>query len=61
MTEWHCFKDKVKMIDSDLMISYMELTQRVPGIRCPQCGVGYLTEEIATTTVQEGEIMIEQK
>lgn len=49
------------MVDTDLMLNYMQLTQRVPGIRCPKCGVSYVMERIASTIVREGETMIERK
>jgi hypothetical protein len=61
MGDWYCYKDKVKMVDSDLTLRYMQLTQRVPGLKCPQCGVEYLTEKVVTTTVQAAEEILEEK
>jgi hypothetical protein len=58
MNEWFCFKDKVKMLETDVQLSYMQLTQRVPGLKCPVCGECYLTEETVMTTVKEAEDMI---
>lgn len=58
MNDWYCFKDKVKMLEADVKLSYMQLSQRVPGLRCPVCGECYLTEETVVTTVKEAEDMI---
>jgi hypothetical protein len=58
MAEWYCYKDKVKMLETDVKLSYMQLSQRLPGLRCPVCGECYLTEEIATGIVKEAEDMI---
>ena len=61
MADWYCFKDKVRMLDSDLVLSYMQLTQRVPGLKCPKCGVEYLTEKVVMTTVKDAEAVFENK
>jgi hypothetical protein len=61
MSDWYCFKDKVKMTDADLTLSYLQLTQKVPGIKCSICGVTYLTEDIVTNIVEPAEKAIEQK
>jgi DNA-directed RNA polymerase subunit RPC12/RpoP len=61
MADWYCYKDKVKMVDTQLTLRYLELTQDVPGIQCPQCGVGYLTEKVVTTIVQAAEDALEEK
>ena len=58
MSEWYCFKDKVKMNETDIRISFMQLSQQIPGLKCPVCGECYLTEEIAMTTVKEAENLI---
>jgi hypothetical protein len=61
MEEWYCFKDKVKMIEATLTLSYMMLTRGVPGLRCPKCGAGYLTEKTVMTIVKEAEAILEDK
>lgn len=61
MVEWYCYKDKVKMREAELSLTYLELTQRVRGLRCPKCGASYLTEDMVMTVVHEAELMIEQK
>ena len=58
MNDWYCFKDKVKMQETDVKLSYMQLSQRVPGLKCPVCGECYLTEETVLTTVKDAEDMI---
>lgn len=59
--EWYCFKDKVKMDETKVMLSYMMLRQRVPGLKCPVCGTEYLTEKFVMTTVKDAESILEGK
>ena len=61
MADWYCFKDKEKMVDAKLLLSYMMLSQRVPGLKCPICGVEYLTEKFVMTTVKDAESILEGK
>ena len=61
MADWYCFKDKVKMEEASLVLSYLQLSQRVPGIKCPKCGTAYLTEELVMNVVHPAEEMFEQK
>ena len=61
MEDWYCFKDKVKMVEATLTLSYMMLTRGVPGLQCPKCGAGYLTEKTVTTLVKEAESILEDK
>lgn len=61
MAEWFCFKDKERMVETDVLLRHMQLTHYVPGLKCPVCGVEYLTEKTATTIVATLEDMIEQK
>ena len=49
------------MVKANLKLSYMMLSQRVPGLRCPQCGTGYLEEEVVMTTVKDAEAILEGK
>jgi hypothetical protein len=58
MADWYCYKDKVQMLETDVKLSYMQLSQLIPGLKCPVCGECYLTEEIVTTTVKEAEDLI---
>jgi hypothetical protein len=58
MDDWYCFKHKVKMLKTDVKMSYMQMTQRIPGLKCPVGGECYLTEDIVMTTVKEAEDLI---
>ncbi len=61
MADWYCFKDKVKMKDAEVTLTYMQLIQSVPGLKCPVCGTEYLTEQVVTTIVQSAEDILEEK
>jgi YgiT-type zinc finger domain-containing protein len=61
MADWYCFVDKEKMVEAQLTLSYMMITQRVPGLKCPVCGVEYLTEKFVMTTVKDAETLLESK
>jgi hypothetical protein len=61
MTEWYCHKDKVKMRPADVAMKYLRLVQTVPGLKCPVCGVAYLTEDVVMTTVKAAEDALEEK
>ena len=49
------------MVGAQLLLSYMMLTQRVPGLKCPVCGTEYLTEEFVMTVVKDAESALEGK
>jgi YgiT-type zinc finger domain-containing protein len=61
MADWYCFVDQEKMVEAQLTLSYMMITQRVPGLKCPVCGVEYLTEKFVMTTVKDAETLLESK
>jgi hypothetical protein len=61
MSDWYCFKDKVKMESTEVPLKYMQLVQYIPGLKCPQCGVYYLTEYVVMTVVQAAESSLEEK
>jgi ArsR family metal-binding transcriptional regulator len=61
MTAWYCYKDKVAMEEKEVILSYMQMHQYIPGLKCPTCGEEYLTEEVATTIVQAAEDALEGK
>lgn len=61
MTEWYCYKDKVKMLSTEVEMKYLQLVQYVPGLKCPECGVAYLTEDTVMTTVRAAEELLEEK
>ena len=60
MTEWYCYKDKVKMLSADVAMKYLRLVQTVPA-SCSVCGVAYLTEDVVMTTVKAAEEALEEK
>jgi len=60
MPKWHCYKDKVEMEEATLRVRYLEMTQYLPGLKCPKCGVAYLTEQFAQL-LREGEESVEPK
>jgi len=49
------------MVEATLTLSYMMLTRGVPGLQCPKCGAGYLTEKTVMTLVKEAEEILENK
>ena len=61
MADWYCFQYKKEMEKAELLLSYMGLTQSVPGLKCPVCGVEYLTENVVMTTVKAAESALEAK
>ena len=61
MPNWYCYKDKVKMQDAEVTLTYMQLSQNVPGLKCPKCGVEYLTERVVLGIVRAAEQALEQK
>ena len=61
MADWYCFKCKEKMETSKIKLVYMEIDSDSEGLRCPKCGVGYITEEVAVDSIAKGEKMIEEK
>jgi hypothetical protein len=61
MPEWYCFKDKVKMENTNVALQYMQLVQRIPGLKCPVCGTIYLTEYVVRTVVRTAEELLEGK
>lgn len=61
MREWHCFKCKERMIETEIKLVYLEVEATVEGLMCPKCGVKYITEEVAIKKLARGEKMVEEK
>ena len=61
MTDWYCYKHKVKMTETDVALKYMQLVQYIPGLKCPVGGEAYLTEEVVMTIVRAAEEALEEK
>jgi len=60
MSEWYCFKDKVPMVVREIPLTYMDISQSIEGIKCPKCGLAFLTEEKVAMVI-DGEKQIESK
>jgi DNA-directed RNA polymerase subunit RPC12/RpoP len=63
MEEWHCFRCKVPMEETDITMIYMD-DMEMPGafgVRCPNCGTEYLMEEFVIDEVAKGEKVLEGK
>jgi len=61
MADWYCFQDKVKLEEADVVLNYVMLNEYFTGLKCPQCGVQYLPEEVVLTEVAEKERQLESK
>jgi len=61
MAEWYCFKCKVPVEERDVEMTYLEIVRFIAGLKCPQCGAAYLTEETVEETVRPGEEQLEEK
>jgi hypothetical protein len=61
MEQWYCYKDKVKMLDSNLRMAYLKKTSIIVGIKCPKCGAAYVLEPIVVGRIAKAEQMIEKK
>lgn len=59
--KWHCFKDKVPMVESDILLSYLDTVNSIEGIKCPKCGAAYLLEETVVEKLAKAEKMMESK
>ena len=46
------------LLETEVELSYLQLSQRIPGLKCPVCGECYLTEDVVMTTVKEAEELI---
>jgi len=61
MGKWHCFKDKIPMVDADIILTYLETSGAVEGLKCPKCGATYFLEETVMEKVVQVEKMLESK
>jgi hypothetical protein len=59
--KWHCSKDEVPMIEAEVLLSYLNITEVINGLKCPKCGVIYLDEETVVDKVVKAEQMLEEK
>jgi hypothetical protein len=49
------------MRSTEVALKYLQLVQYLPGLKCPECGVAYLTEDVVMTTVKAAEDALEEK
>lgn len=61
MDNWHCYKCRQELKDADILLEFMEITQFVPGLKCPSCGKPYFVEATVVDIVKPGEDTIESK
>ena len=61
MADWHCFKCKEEMRETELTVNYMDVEDVVEGLGCPKCGAKYITEETAVGQLTIAENMMDGK
>lgn len=49
------------MAETEADMKYLEIANTTEAIKCPKCGVIYLTEEVVMGKVCEAEAMLETK
>jgi len=59
--KWYCFKDKIEMVESELVLVYLNVTDVTNGMKCPKCGVFYIEEETVVEKIVKAEQAIEDK
>ena len=58
--KWCCNVDRVEMVEAEIRVKYLGLSERTKGLKCPKCGTSYLTEETADE-VSASETQLEAK
>jgi DNA-directed RNA polymerase subunit RPC12/RpoP len=61
LAQWYCFKCKEKAVEGDVLVTYLDMTYALEGIKCPKCGAAYLLEKTVVEKVAEAEKMLETK
>ena len=61
MEQWYCFECEEKMVEGDVLTTYLDTTYAIEGIKCPKCGAAYLMEETVLDKVARAEAMLETK
>jgi len=61
MSDWYCYEDKVKMVEADVTLTYLVMNKFFNGLRCPECGVQYLPEEVVMTEIRAAEEELDSK
>lgn len=49
------------MVESDILLSFLEISRVQPGLKCPKCGTAYLTEDTVIEVIRKGEEAIQAK
>ncbi len=66
LMDWYCFKDKVKMVDADIQLTYkMTPEYQRPsyqkGKKCPVCGLSFFLEDLVVGRIATAEKSLEGK
>lgn len=59
--EWECFKCRVPMVAGKVTITYMGSEFPVDLLRCPQCGLVFVPQDLAMGKMAEVEKALEDK
>ncbi len=52
MEQWHCFECQEKMVEGDVVVTYLAMEGPIEGITCPRCSTAYLLEDTVEKLVQ---------
>ncbi len=61
MSEWFCFKDKVKMEMKPVRLGYGPAEAEQEALVCPKCRTVYVTEEVTIEKLLPAEDLMEEK
>jgi hypothetical protein len=61
MNKWNCFKDKISLVETEVVLFYLNVTDVINGLKCPVCGLIYLDEATVVEKVVKAEEMLENK
>lgn len=60
MGKWYCFRCEREAIESYIPATYMEITRNIRVMKCPKCGIAFVTEQDAVE-LSEDERWLEEK
>ncbi len=60
-SEWECVSCGTTAVEGNVDLSYLGITRPVSGIVCPDCGTGYVPENVAVDTLPVAEETLEEK
>ena len=61
MSDWYCFEDKIKMEEAEVTLSYIVMNRFFIGIKCPKCGVQYISEGVTLSEITPAEEELDSK